>query len=195
MTVVPRGWAVITQPAHDHSLTHLRHTLYNWCISGRTLLGVIVSCAPRGCGAAGSAPRSQRGGQGFESPQLHWDNRRSKALFRSGDEGLCDVVGQAEQQKQRCSLAASRPGRPPRVAMAIMRSITIAGTWQTYTAPVRSHPDGAAPVWGPARDAAVLALAATPRCGGSRGQGGTPRRRLGRCKSRRSRAARAVASR
>ena len=35
-----------------------------------------VTCYPvraptRGCSAAGSAPRSQRGGQGFESPQLH----------------------------------------------------------------------------------------------------------------------------
>jgi hypothetical protein len=35
-------------------------------------LRLITSCVfTRGCGAAGSAPRSQRGGQGFESPQLH----------------------------------------------------------------------------------------------------------------------------
>ena len=40
-------------------------------VSVRSAAGVIFAAAPRGCGAAGSAPRSQRGGQGFESPQLH----------------------------------------------------------------------------------------------------------------------------
>ena len=40
-------------------------------VSAEAGAGVIFAAAPRGCGAAGSAPRSQRGGQGFESPQLH----------------------------------------------------------------------------------------------------------------------------
>ena len=32
----------------------------------------------RGCGAAGSAPRSHRGGQGFESPQLHPEGTKAR---------------------------------------------------------------------------------------------------------------------
>ena len=34
----------------------------------------------RGCSAAGSAPRSHRGGQGFESPQLHPGHRPSRVV-------------------------------------------------------------------------------------------------------------------
>ena len=48
----------------------------------------------RGCSAAGSAPRSHRGGQGFESPQLHLEPNNSgpsshdSRLSRSLDPGL-----------------------------------------------------------------------------------------------------------
>src|SRR3954469_14450348 len=34
-------------------------------------LGAALRCAPWGCSSAGRAPRSHRGGQGFESPHLH----------------------------------------------------------------------------------------------------------------------------
>ena len=60
--------------------------------------GVRVSSAAWGCGAAGSAPRSQRGGQGFESPQLHRHNRRSKALSRSGTRASAVSEGEVQQQ-------------------------------------------------------------------------------------------------
>jgi hypothetical protein len=62
--------------------------------------------APRGCGAAGSAPHWQCGGQGFESPQLHrvsrCTNRSRRGCFRWW--GGCSVVG--------CRLGAGwrRPG-------------------------------------------------------------------------------------
>ncbi len=40
--------------------------------AARAMLALCYpGCTARGCSAAGSAPRSQRGGQGFESPQLH----------------------------------------------------------------------------------------------------------------------------
>src|SRR5450631_1551594 len=61
--------------------------------------GVKVSSAPWGCGAAGSAPRSQRGGQGFESPQLHRYHHRSKALSRSGTRALWHLGTKYQQQR------------------------------------------------------------------------------------------------
>jgi hypothetical protein len=43
------------------------------------------------------APSSQRGGQGFESPQLHRDNR-IKGPLPIRDEGLCGVWGEVQKQ-------------------------------------------------------------------------------------------------
>src|SRR5450759_437070 len=54
--------------------------------------GVKVSSAPWGCGAAGSAPRSQRGGQGFESPQLHQDTVTRTTDRENVSEERCSVV-------------------------------------------------------------------------------------------------------
>jgi hypothetical protein len=45
------------------------------------------------------APSSQRGGQGFESPQLHRDNRRSKALSRTGMRAFAMSAGKVPQQR------------------------------------------------------------------------------------------------
>ncbi len=47
---------------------------------GSTPSPVLTSTIARGCGAAGSAPRSQRGGQGFESPQLHPGQRHIRPV-------------------------------------------------------------------------------------------------------------------
>ena len=50
--------------------------------SGRPRLFGSLAVSTRGCSAAGSAPRSQRGGQGFESPQLHHSVVDDQALPR-----------------------------------------------------------------------------------------------------------------
>ena len=60
------------RPRRDPRAAHRRQRLtphQGW--SGAPLPADNLVCGSRGCGAAGSAPRSQRGGQGFESPQLH----------------------------------------------------------------------------------------------------------------------------
>jgi hypothetical protein len=75
--------------------------------------GVKVSTAPRGCGAAGSAPRSQRGGQGFESPQLHRDNRSSKAFSRSGMRALRCLEAKYSKKSTQLLAGSSLPRGVP----------------------------------------------------------------------------------
>jgi len=87
------------------------------------------------------APSSQRGGQGFESPQLHRHHRRSKALFRSGMRAVLAPGAEMQQLGRRWVTRAPRAG--PRVAMQIMRHSKIAVTMEIYTQiPVRSQMHG-----------------------------------------------------
>ena len=82
-----------------------------------------ASCYPflrttRGCSAAGSAPRSQRGGQGFESPQLHHLRRgrrhRRRPLRMPGLVSLRGALPAADSSTP-TPLRRSRDGRRRRV--------------------------------------------------------------------------------
>ena len=84
-------------------------------VSAEAGAGVIFAAAPRGCGAAGSAPRSQRGGQGFESPQLH---PRSEALPRK--RGRASDVGPAGCRAQAVPAA---PEAAARVLTAYLKAL------------------------------------------------------------------------
>jgi hypothetical protein len=87
-------------------------------VSDSACRGVKVSTAPWGCGAAGSAPRSQRGGQGFESPQLHRYRCSSKALSRSRKRAFVTSGTKVQQQSATTTLQDRQTwtlnrGRPP----------------------------------------------------------------------------------
>ena len=100
-----------------------------WPVSDWVAHGVIVSSAPWGCGAAGSAPRSQRGGQGFESPQLHRYIRRSEALSRSGMRAFAVSGAKVQQQStaakslsddMSCLLMLLSPAQRPLAASSLV---------------------------------------------------------------------------
>ena len=87
-------------------------------VSDSACRGVKVSTAPWGCGAVGSAPRSQRGGQGFESPQLHRYRCRSKAFSRSGKKAFGPSGTKVQQQSTTTTFQDRQTwtlnlGRPP----------------------------------------------------------------------------------
>ena len=95
---------------HQHpQISHLRN-LYVVLTSCFGRKGTSKRRSVRGCGAAGSAPAWHAGGQGFESPQLHFGQRlRSfeRSLFRS-----CRIHRTVRHSEGRAKSAALRNSMP-----------------------------------------------------------------------------------